>query len=204
MTKESSNNHNVMLERSDSILQKDPIAHSVRSRMTSRKKIMIAVIVLLILIAGFLKLRSGPATVARATQAQPGNADAPLKSVDLNQTYTFAGLTYTLVSAEQRNTIIINGQQATAAPGKVFFILNLKLKNDSNQDVVLNARDFIRLNVNNNADWLAPDIHNDPVTVQAISTKMTRVGFPLNTKDAGFRLQVGEIKGPKTVVPVNF
>lgn len=111
---------------------------------------------------------------------------------------------YIIDSAELRNEILVKGQKATAIAGKTFLIINLKLINNENNTIKINARDYLRLEVDNNKEWLAPDIHNDPVEVQAISTKYTAVGFPINENDKNLKLQVGEITGEKTVVELHF
>ena len=64
----------------------------------------------------------------------------------------------------------------------------------------MNTRDYVRLTVNNGSEWLAPDIHNDPVEIQAISTKYTRIGFPISDTDKKLKLQIGEINGDKEIV----
>ena len=70
--------------------------------------------------------------------------------------------------------------------------------------IKINTKDFIRLSVNNNQnEWLAPDLHNDPVEVQAISTKNTRLGFPVNESDKNLVLQVGEIEGYKQQISLS-
>jgi hypothetical protein len=40
------------------------------------------------------------------------------------------------------------------------------------------------------------------VEVQAISTKFTRVGFPINENDSDLKLRVGEIEGEKETIPL--
>lgn len=110
---------------------------------------------------------------------------------------------YLIDSAEKRNEILIKGQKATALAGRTFLIINIKVENKSNQKIQINTRDYVRLSVNDNAEWLAPDIHNDPVEVQAISTKHTRIGFPVSDSDKNLKLQVGEIKGEKATIDLN-
>lgn len=105
---------------------------------------------------------------------------------------------YIIDKAELRNEIIVKGQKATSVKGRTFLILNLKLVNSFNQPIEIDTRDYVRLSVNGNKEeWLAPDIHNDPVEIQAISTKNTRVGFPINEDDRGLVIRIGEINGDK-------
>ena len=76
--------------------------------------------------------------------------------------------------------------------------LKKKIVNDLNQGLEVNSRDYVRITVNGSTKELfAPDIHNDPVEVQAISTKNTRVGLAINETDKNIELRVGEINGEK-------
>lgn len=154
------------------------------------------------------KLTSDRKTVSGAATQQdilPSTA-----SQDLRREFTFpirdqkdveiGVIKYSIENASLQKEIIVKGQKATAIKGRIFLILSLKLTNQDNKTLVFNSRDYIRLSVNNNGEWLAPDVHNDPVEVQAISTKLSRVGFPVNETDKNFVLQVGEIKGQKTYI----
>lgn len=141
-------------------------------------------------------------------------ADA-LKKVELKKTFTFplldnegeeiGAFSYELQNAELRNEIIVQGQRATSVSGRIFVVINLKLKNDLKNGLEINSRDYIRLSTNGNKDdLLAPEIHNDPVEVQAISSKYTRVGFAINETDKNLVLIVGEIDGDKEEISLNF
>ena len=177
----------------------------------TKRKLIIAGVILILLIVGIARWRSTQTKVAATITTV---ADVPLKFATLNKDFQFSmtgangveitKLNYTITSAELRDTIILRGERATAAPGRLVFILNLKLRNDSNQRLQLNSQDYIRLSVNGENEWLAPEIHNDPVEIQAISTKLTRLGFAINSSDKDFRLRVGEIKGEKTTSTINF
>lgn len=138
---------------------------------------------------------------ARATQDINKDFEFPVKD---DTGIKVASFKYTIESAELRDQIIVKGQTATAVNGRTFLIINLKITNDKDKAININTRDYIRLSVNGNKDeWLAPDIHNDPVEVQAISTKYTRVGFPINTSDKNLLLRVGEIDGDKQNIKLN-
>jgi len=116
-----------------------------------------------------------------------------------------SSIKYLVEKAELRDEIIIQGKRATAVKGRIFLILNLKVSNEFTQSIEINTKDYVRLSVNGNEEeWLAPDIHNDPVEVQAISTKYTKVGFAINDNDRNLMIQVGEIKGKKESININF
>lgn len=107
---------------------------------------------------------------------------------------------YEIQNAELREEIVIRGQKATVIKGKKFLVFNLKLTNTYNKSIQINAKDFIRLSINKTNEKLAPDIHNDPVEVQAYSTKYTRVGFPVEDSAKNLTLQIGELNEKKQTV----
>lgn len=104
---------------------------------------------------------------------------------------------YKILNATLQDEIIVQGKRNVAVQGRVFLILNLKIDNNYQQGIRINSKDYVRLRMNNGIELLAPEIHNDPVEVQAISTKYTRIGFAINETDNNLVLQTGEINGPK-------
>ncbi|MGH7203619.1 MAG: hypothetical protein ACREHC_04215 [Candidatus Levyibacteriota bacterium] len=142
------------------------------------------------------------------------NVSKPVAQETLNKSFDFplkdgsgkvvSKLHYVIQSAELDNQIIIKGQQATAVQGRTFLVLNLQITNSYDKSVQLNTRDYVRLIASSSTEKLAADIHNDPVEVQAISTKYTRLGFPISTSDASnLTLQVGEIEGAKQSIKLD-
>ena len=113
-------------------------------------------------------------------------------------------LKYKIETAGLYDSIIVKGQRARAVQGRNFLILNLKLTNQYTQAIEIKTSDYVRLSVNNKNEFLAPDIHNDPVAVQPISTKYTRIGFPINDSDKNLMLRIGEIKGKKETIKLSF
>ena len=174
-----------------------------------RKKI-VGALVFIVVVVGLVflfkaiaeKVSSGPAT----TESRIDIPEAK-KTKLINQEFTFplknekgeevGVVRYFIEQAELRDEILVKG--------RTFLIINLKLANEFDRSIDINTKDYLRLSVNNNElEWLAPDIHNDPVNVQAISTKFTRVGFPINDTDKNIKLRIGEVKGEKTVIDINF
>jgi hypothetical protein len=111
---------------------------------------------------------------------------------------------YTIQNAELRDEILVKGRKATAIDGRDFLVLNLKLVNSFNKPIEINTKDFVRLSVGDNPELFAPSIHNDPLTLQAISTQNSRVGFAVNEQDKNLKLHIGEINGDKTTIDLNF
>ena len=113
-------------------------------------------------------------------------------------------ITLHIDNIELRDEIIVQGQKASSVSGRTFLVVNMKLVNKMKQAVEVNTKDYLRLGVEgHNDEWLAPDIHNDPVLIQAISTKPTRVAFPVDETSRKFSLQVGEITGDKQKVELD-
>jgi|SRR3989344_1279101 len=182
-----------------------------------KRKAIVSVVILALVVLGLVflfktvtqKVSSNTTTESRI------NVPEAKKTKQINQEFTFPLLNekseevgkikYFIELAELRDEIIVKGQKATSVKGRTFLIINLKLSNEFDRSIDINTKDYLRLSVNNNeVEWLAPDIHNDPVNVQAISTKFTRVGFPINETDKNIKLRVGEVKGEKTVVDITF
>jgi hypothetical protein len=113
----------------------------------------------------------------------------PIKDSEDN---TITEIDYKLVSYEFRNEIVAGGKLANSIDGREFLIITLEIKNNSENTIDINSRDYLRLSVNNDS-WLSPEVHNDPVVIQPLSTKITRVGFIVNTTDDNFSLKLSEI-----------
>jgi len=111
---------------------------------------------------------------------------------------------YTVDAAELRDEIIVKGQRASSVRGRTFLIIPIKITNEFDKALEIQAKDYIRLVVNNNDKELrAADVHSDPVTVQALSTKPARLGFAINDTDTGIKLIVGELNGTKETIEIS-
>lgn len=156
---------------------------------------------------------------AKSSQSDVDSVQAPdaLSTLNLNRQFSFplrdekgekvGSFDYTIQSAAIQKQIIVQGQRATAVSGRSFLILNLKITNNLKKTIQINTRDYLRLTMASKLnEQLAPDIHNDPVEVQAISTKFTRVGIALDDQDTKktINLKVGEIDGAKQSIDLDF
>lgn len=181
-------------------------------KFSKSKLLRIVPILLFILVAGVVIVRaisSSSNNLSNTSVVKKEVAGAKAKE-DLRKNFSFplkddkgkeiSTMMYSLESAELLDEIIIKGQTARAVSGRTFLIITMKLTNNYRLGIKINTRDYIRLSVNNSSERLAPEIHNDPVEVQAISTKYTRVGFAINENDRNLVLQVGEIDGPKETI----
>ena len=178
------------------------------------KKIFAVIVVIIAVITVFNIVRGGKAETKTSsnTHVQNQKIDAPQAKAkqEINQTFTFPigeenKIFYTIESAELQDEIIVKGQLAKSVTGKTFIVVTLKVRNDSQELIEVNTRDYIRLTLNGNTgDKIALEIHNDPVLVQPISTKSTRLGLPIKDTDQNLSLHVGEIDGEKKVIPIHF
>lgn len=176
-------------------------------------------IIIVLVIAGVVTLVRSTSNNTVASVAGSSDTRVELKQARaqqvLNKTFSFplldekgkevSKIKFTLENAELRDEIIVKGQKATSVKGREFLILTVKIQNDYSAPVQINARDYVRVIIDGkNDEKLAPDIHNDPVEVQAISTKQTRLGLPIDDTAKKIVLQIGEINGKKEEITLDF
>lgn len=179
-----------------------------------KASLIIAVVVVFIitffLIKGFVDANSSNLLSIDDNKVEISKAIA---RQEINKTFYFplkdakgkevSKLEWTVQSAELRDEIIVQGKRARAVKGRVFLIINVKITNKYTQALSVNSRDYLRIVVNNSSEKLAADIHNDPVDVQAISTKYSRLGLPVNDTDRNITLLIGEITGEKETIKLD-
>lgn len=167
------------------------------------------IVFVIIILVGFFAVKglnsNSPSKTSGKISIEPAKA-----SQVLNKQFVFplkdnAGkevskLKFIVENAEIKDEIIVKGKRATSVKGRTFLIVNIKVTNDFTQSVEINVRNYVRLIAGKSNERLAPDIHNDPVEIQALSTKYTRVGFPINDNMKDLTLQVGELTGKKELI----
>lgn len=186
---------------------------SENKKMFTFVPVVIIGIFLIILIGSFFRNMTDKSSVMGAHSTDT-SLNKPIAEKTLNKSFAFPILNdedkevgkiqYTVEKVALRDEFVINGQKASALEGRAFLILSLKMKNDTENTVSINTRDFVRLKIKGSDEILAPTIHNDPVDVQAISSLPTQLGFPITDDVRSFTLQIGEISGKKETVEVKF
>lgn len=185
------------------------------NKINKKFLVIIPVIIggIILAIVGGSSLRNN--TGVLGSQAKDSvSLEKPISEKELNKTFSFpildnsdkevGKIQYTIEKAALRKEFVINGQKATALEGRAFLILSVKMKNDTENTVSINTRDFVRMKVKGSDELFAPTIHNDPVEVQAISTLPTQLGFPITDDIKEFILQIGEISGKKQTIDLKF
>lgn len=177
-------------------------------------RIALVVASLLVIVVVGRVLKNTLANKSNVTSGEKIELAAPIATTNINQSFEFplmdengqevSRIKYALENAEIRDEIIVKGQRARAVNGKAFLTITLKITNSFDQGIDINSRDYLRLSVEGSSELKAPSIHNDPVEVQAISTKESRVGFAIEANQKQFTLYIGEIKGEKQTVELNF
>src|SRR3989344_3906535 len=180
----------------------------------NKKRIGGALFVVVILLAVGIGIRMYAVGRARVQGVTSTTSLSGAKTVGINREFSIPvydkdkalsnPIRYAITEAQLTKQIVIKGQKATAVAGRTFLIINLKLVNDFSESLFLNTRNYVRIQPAGIEDRLAPEIHNDTVEVQPLSTKMTRIGLPVNEDQTSFTLYVGEINGPKEEIPVSF
>lgn len=170
--------------------------------------------IVIIVVIGLIAYLAGRISAPKVKYVDTRDAAPAIKTQQtVNKSFNFAvkdtkgtvitQIKYTIENADLQDQIIIRGTRAQAIKGKTFLIINFNLNNTSNKYIQLNSRDYVRL-VGPNGELIAPDIHNDPIQVQPISTKESRLGFPVDDTQKTLTLSIGEVDGKKTTIPLNF
>lgn len=178
------------------------------------KKIGTLFLILIVAGAVFISLRTVLRRAASTPQVAGQISTVPVSATQINRDFSFVvydknkkltdSVKYTITDAQLTKEIIIKGQKASAVSGRAFLIINLKLVNDFNDSLFLNTRNYMRIQPKGSADKLAPEIHNDTVEVQPLSTKLTRIGLPVDENTKEFTLFVGELDGEKEAIAIKF
>ena len=172
-------------------------------------------LIALLLVAFVVGRQFSPTSSLGAISTGDGRQEAPspVATQGLNKEFKFplmdeegeelAKITYYLESANLQDSFIYQGSKATAVKGRTFLIFNLKITNPYEKSIEVDSRDYIRVKMNGSEEQLAPEIHNDPVEIQANSTKYSRIGLPINETDKDIILIVGELNGEKETIKLN-
>jgi hypothetical protein len=184
----------------------------IKAKVWKHPKIALAVLAV-ILVGTFLVIRFQGKTQNVSLGASSLGNFSPSKEVTINKQFNVPirtnkgdesgdNLKITLTTVENTNKILIQGQPATARDGKSFLILNLEVENSTKNQLTVRPVDLIRM-IDTAGKSYAPDIHNNDVTVEAISIKKTRAGYVIDNNQKHFKFLIGEVTGKKEAIEVD-
>lgn len=165
-------------------------------------------IILLLLIGGVFLVRR------RRASNQVRGTTKIIDQIEIGKQFEFAGLhpenrkpvtekiSFTIISAEKTDQIVVKNKLYKPPQGRVFLSLNLELKNESTQELGFFSRNLVRLMIDDKP--FAPQFYNRGITVAPIAIKKDKLGFTVETKQKEFKLQVGELTGEKEIVELKF
>lgn len=185
-----------------------------RLKFLTLNKLILTIFILVLGFGIFYWISSIVQAIFQPKTTEKTQIAPPISTQNINKEFNFSlkdqkgaevsKLKFVVERVELRDEVIVKGQRATLPANRIFLIINLKITNDFNKSVQINTRDYIRLIINNNEkELLAPEVHNDPVEVQATSTKYTRLGFAINAADKDLKLRIGEVDQDKTTINLN-
>jgi len=191
------------------------LSQTFRQIKRSRKG-LISIVIAIVVILGIIVLVNttvGKSNAQSSNTAVKKNQEVqPIADQIINRVFQFSvkdktgkvitNFDYKIIDAQLINEVIINGQKYNPIAGKVFLVINLEITNNFTQTITIQPRDYVPILMNHSSEKLAPDIYNDPVDVQAISTKPSKLALAINTTDKNILMQVGEITGTKTIIPL--
>jgi len=179
-----------------------------------KRFILLGVVIIAILLAIFILKNAPPTNQGNNTGDSRVSLPEAKAKIDINKSFSFplkdqkgeevSRIDYSIIDASLQDQIVSKGKSYTTIKGRTILVLNLKITNQYDKSIEISSRDYVRLSINGSTELLAADIHNDPVTIQAISTKYTRLGFPIYDADKNLKVLVGEIGGGKEEVAINF
>lgn len=195
------------IARNETKLKIRNFAKGLVSLASTRKKLLIIAIILILVISFISIRRSSRAVGGSNIQKVIVNIANDFEFTALNNQGQPTGdrLKLRITTAEKTNQVLVKDQVFTARNNKLFLIVNLEITNSTTLPLNLLTGNLVRLTVGDDEQTkFAPDLHNNLVPIAPLSTKIDRLGFviPDNTKTA--KLHVGELEGEKRIIVVNF
>lgn len=166
-----------------------------------------------ILVGGVILVGIAVAAVSAIGNKTP-LLDSQGPSIHINKTLTIIPRTkdgrptdgkmpMTITTANMTDSILVQGQTASARNGKTFLVVYADLQNNYQVALYATPLDLLRL-VRPDGKRIAPSVSQGNVEIRPLSVKTTNVGFVVEPNEKSFTIEVGEIDGPKQAVQINF
>ncbi len=201
VSNQTQNSAAVEIPRSSRSLSKKRVGNLIFG-LKSKKAIVLAGVVLVVIFAAALGLRQGigksKASVAGVLSQTTLNRNY---SIPVSKTNSADQLKVTVTQARLMNSVKLQGQDIKAETGKVFLLVDLELQNTSNNELKFMARDYFRLIVDSKP--FAPQFYNSNVTIAPVAVVQDRVAFVVDKSLRNFKLQVGDVKNPNDLLTLS-
>lgn len=112
-------------------------------------------------------------------------------------------VTFTIVSAELKDQIKVQGKIQEATKGQLYLLLRLEIENETSNKLAFTSNDYIRL-VDAQEKKYSPDFHNATVIIDPLSVRKDLISFIVDGKAKNFKFLVGELEEEKETVEINF
>ena len=171
---------------------------------------VVALISLVFLTGWVLKRKFFSSNTAKAGSTSKAIVD----QIEVNKSFSFSARTprdrkpisnkinFTVLTAEKTKELKVKGETRTPPEGKIFLTLTLELENPYTKDVGFFSRDLVRLIVDEKP--VAPVFYNSGLVIAPVAVKKDKVGFVADKEVKTFRVQIGELKGQKEEVVLEF
>ncbi|OGY32498.1 MAG: hypothetical protein A3A57_03235 [Candidatus Woykebacteria bacterium RIFCSPLOWO2_01_FULL_41_12] len=177
-----------------------------QEKLTRNKVFAIALLVVIILIAGIIFI------FGRERSSNTSENLGP--SVQINKSYEVVARTekkqrttgrfkMTITNARFASSVLVQGKRATPIKGKIFLIVDIEIENPHKVQLYAFPVDLFRF-IREDGQKFAPSVHQGAVLVRPEATKKSNVAFVAEPGEKKFRIEVGEIGEAKEILEITF
>lgn len=161
------------------------------------KKIALVILALLAAVGVYYLFFSKPTVVPSAVVPLKQSFSVVAKTQDGK--LTNGKLNISVTDATQAASMLVQGQNVIVKNNKTFLIVNMEITNSYKVPLYTYPVDEFRL-VGSDGNKYAPTTHQGNVEIRPESTKTSNVGFVVPLTQKRFKVEVGDINSPKTVL----
>ena len=177
-----------------------------QEKLTRNKVFAIALLVVIILIAGIIFI------FGRERSSNTSENLGP--SVQINKSYEVVARTekkqrttgrfkMAVTKARFANSVLVQGKRARPVQGKMFLIIDMEIENPHKVQLYAFPVDLFRF-IREDGQKFAPSVHQGAVLVRPEATKKSNVAFVAEPGEKKFKIEVGEVGEAKEILEITF